>query len=313
MDGTGYFSSSRVHCRHCCEKHHRDGRITYYHQMLCAVLVHPHAREVFALAPEPIMRGDGAKKNDCERNAAKRLLSDVRREHPHLKLVVVEDGLASNGPHIKHLQSLGMRFILGAKRADHTALFEWVEHTERLEAPAVGTMEHTDKHGVLHRFRYLNAVPLNDTHFELEVNFLEYWERKSNGREQHFAWVTDLPIGESNAMALMRAGRARWRIENETFNTLKNQGDCFEHNFGHGHKHLSTVLASLMLLAFSIDQVQQRCCTLFEQARTKAGCTRSLWERMRGLFLSLFLPDWETLYRLIAYPGERVVVVYDTS
>ena len=125
VDGTGYFSSSSVHCKNCCEKHHRDGRVTYYHQMLGAVVVHPEQREVFPLAPEPIVKGDGATKNDCERNAAKRLLGDVRREHPHLKLIVVEDGLASNGPHIKLLKALDMRFILGAKRADHTALFEW--------------------------------------------------------------------------------------------------------------------------------------------------------------------------------------------
>ena len=73
--------------------------------------MHPDKREVFPLAPEPIVKGDGAK----------RLLSDVRREHPHLKLVVVVDALASNGPHIKHLKGLGLRFILGAKRADHEA------------------------------------------------------------------------------------------------------------------------------------------------------------------------------------------------
>ena len=241
VDGTGYFSSSSVHCAQCCEKHHRDGRTTYYHQMLGAVLVHPHQREVFPLAPEPIVKGDGAKKNDCERNAAKRLLSDVRREHPHLKLVVVEDGLASNGPHIKHLKALELRFIVGAKRSDHKALFEWVDATARLAHGAVKRVEHTDEQGVQHAFRYFNDVPLNDTHFELEVNFLEYWETRPNGREQHFAWVTDLPIDDANVMALMGAARARWRIENETFDTLKNQGYCFEHNFrsrqeasGHG-------------------------------------------------------------------------------
>ena len=200
--------------------------------------------EVFPLAPEPIVKGDGAnEKNDCERNAAKRLLSDVRREHPHLRLVVVEDSLASNGPHIKLLKQLDMRFIVGAKRADHKALFEWVEATERVKPGAVKHLEHTDEHGVHHRFRSLNDVPLNDTHFELEVNFLEYWETRPDGKEQHFAWVTDLRIDDANVMALMRAARARWRIGNETFNTLKNQGYRFEHNFGHGHKHLSTVFA----------------------------------------------------------------------
>ena len=127
-------------------------------------------------------------------------------------------------------------------------------------------VEHTDEQGIHHRFRFLNGVPLNDTHFELEVNFLEYWEGRPNGKEQHFAWVSDLPIEESTVMEMMRAGRARWRIENETFNTLKNQGYRFEHNFGHGHKHLATVFAYLMMLAFLIDQVQQRSCTLFVKA-----------------------------------------------
>ncbi len=123
VDGTGYFSSSRVRCKRCCEKRRRDGRVTYYHQMLGAVLVHPAHREVFPLAPEPIARADGERKNDCERNAAKRLLTHVRREHPHLKLLVVEDALASNGPHIRLLQSLDMRFVLGVKPGDHKHLF----------------------------------------------------------------------------------------------------------------------------------------------------------------------------------------------
>ena len=298
----------------CCEKHHHDGRTTYYHQMLGAVLVHPEQREVFALAPEPIVKGDGATKNDCERNAAKRLLSDVRREHPHLKLVVVEDGLASNGPHIKLLKQLDMRFILGAKRSDHKALFEWVEATARLDPSAVKRVEHTDERGVHHRLRYLNGVPLNDTHFELEVNFLEYWETRPDGRKQHFAWVTDLSIDDANVMALMRAGRARWRIENETFNTLKNQGYCFEHNFGHGNKHLATVFAYLMMLAFLLDQVQQRCCTLFQKAQRQAERPRYFWNKVRVLFLDYECADWETLYGAIAFGYHRsTLVVYDTS
>ena len=308
VDGTGYFSSSRVHCDHCCRKRHRDGRITYYHQLLGAVLVHPRQREVFPLAPEPILKGDGARKNDCERNAAKRLLKDVRREHPHLKLAVVEDGLASNGPHIELLKQLDMRFILGAKPGDHAHLFQWVEAT-----PATKVVEIVDTDGVRHRFRYLNGAPLNDANFELEVNFLEYWEFKPNGKQRHFSWVTDLPIDNSNVMDLMRAGRARWRIENETFNTLKNQGYRFEHNFGHGEKHLATVFAYLMMLAFLIDQIQQRCCRLFQAAQAKAGRPRYFWEQLRALFLQLFIPDWETLYRALAFGHRSELVLYDTS
>ena len=99
FDGTGYFSSDKVHCQNCCEKHRRDGTTTYYH-----VGSRCTRKEVSRLAK------DGARKND----AATRLLEDVRREHPHLKLV--EDGLA--GPHL--LKGLDLR--LGAKPGDHKFL-----------------------------------------------------------------------------------------------------------------------------------------------------------------------------------------------
>lgn len=127
LDGTGYFSSSAIHCDSCLEKVNKQtGEITYQHQMLAAVMVHPSHREVIPLAPEPIEKQDGSEKNDCERNAAKRLLRQIRQEHPHLKLIVVEDGLASNAPHIRELQALNMHFILGAKPGDHPFLLDQV-------------------------------------------------------------------------------------------------------------------------------------------------------------------------------------------
>ena len=103
-DGTGFFSSKSVHCDNCCVKNHRDGSKTYYHQMLGAVIVHPDYREVIPLCPEPIVNSDGQKKNDCERNASKRLLADIRREHPHLPLILAEDGLVSHAPHLRLCQ-----------------------------------------------------------------------------------------------------------------------------------------------------------------------------------------------------------------
>ncbi len=309
VDGTGYFSSKSVHCDHCCEKHHRDGSTTWYHQMLGAVLVHPEHREVFPLAPEPIMRSDGSRKNDCERNAAKRLLRDVRREHPHLKLLVVEDALASNGPHIRLLGELDMRYVLGVKPGDHGELFRRVE-----ASAATRTVERSEGGGSRFRLRFLNGVPLNQANPDLAVNFLACRETRPDGRELHFSWVTDMEVTESNAHDLMRAGRARWRIENETFNTLKNQGYGFEHNFGHGKRHLATVFAHLTMLAFLIDQVRQRCCALFRAAREKAGGSKYLWVRLRGLFTEFYIPDWETLYRAIAFGHRKTELVpFDTS
>ena len=109
-------------------------------------------------------------------------------------------------------------------------------------------------------------------------------------------------------MTLMRGARARWKIENETFNTLKNQGYHFEHNFGHGEQHLSTVLMHLMMLAFLIDQIQQRCCRLFQAALTAAKSKIRLWDQLRHRFNLCLIPSWEALYRSIFDPPKLVLV-----
>jgi hypothetical protein len=84
IDGTGQYSSEKVHCENCCEKHHRTGRVEYYHHMLGAVLVHPDQRAVIPLAPEPIIKGDGATKNDC---GTPRGVCVTGGESPHRKAV----------------------------------------------------------------------------------------------------------------------------------------------------------------------------------------------------------------------------------
>src|SRR5437899_5414767 len=108
LDGTGYFSSQTIHCASCLHKVHRNGSITYYHQMLGAAIIHPDVRAVIPLMPEPIVTHDGTGKNDCERNAAKRFIAQLRHDHPHLKFIVTEDRLSSNAPHIETLHDHGL-------------------------------------------------------------------------------------------------------------------------------------------------------------------------------------------------------------
>jgi len=299
IDGTGQYSSEKVHCACCCEKHHRSGRVEYYHHMLGAVLVHPDHREVIPLAPEPIVKGDGNTKNDCERNAAKRLLSDLRREHPHLKVLIVEDGLASNFPHLSLLDSLSMPYIIGVKQGDHAYLFDWISDLK----PTIH--EHLDEVGTQHHYHMYTNVPLNDTHHDYRVNVLEYWETKKDGRKQYFSWVTKLPLTPDNVYQIMRAARSRWRIENETFNTLKNQGYNFEHNYGHGYKNLCSVMTMLMMLAFLIDQVQQLCCKTYQKARKHTGRLTTLFERVRVVSGFFVFTSWQHLYTFIGDPTSR--------
>src|SRR2546423_13715739 len=123
LDGTEYFSSKTIHCASCLHKVHRNGSITYFHQLLGAAIIHPDQRAVIPLMPEPMVNRDGTDKNDCERNAAKRFVAKLRQDHPHLKFIVTEDSLSSNAPHIATLQDYDLRSILGVKEGDHTYLF----------------------------------------------------------------------------------------------------------------------------------------------------------------------------------------------
>ena len=313
LDGTGYFSSKTIHCASCLQKTHRNGSVTYAHQMLGAAIVHPACREVLPLMPEPIVNQDGTDKNDCERTAAKRFIAKLRQDHPHLKFIVTEDSLSSNAPHIEVLHDHDLHYILGVKEGDHAFLFEQVQAAEQ-----AGGVTYDERHdraaGVVHRFRFVNDVPLNESNPDVQVHFIEYWER-GQAKVQHFSWVTDIRVSKRNVYRLMRGGRARWKIENETFNTLKNQGYHFEHNYGHGEQHLSVVFAMVMMLAFLVDQTQQLCCALFQAVWAKLGSKRLLWERMRALFYDYALASMRQLFEALLYGFKKSspLVTMDSS
>lgn len=307
IDGTKLFSSNKVSCQNCCQKHHRNGTVTYYHHMVSAVIAHPDYKEVLPVCPEPIVKEDGDQKNDCERNASERLLRDLRREHPHLPLIVVEDALASNGPHIQLLKELDMNFILGVKPTGNKYLFELVKDIKCSEHTFVDSKGHT------HRIRWQHDIPINDSYPDLLVTFIEYWEYGAKGTQAyHNTWITEYKVTKDNAYTIVRGGRNRWSIENETFNTLKNQDYNFEHNYGHGEKNLCSVFGLLLMLAFLVDQIEQASCGLFQAAWTIMKRKIRLWERIRTLFCLLEFDSFSDLYTCIA-DNPRLVIAFDTS
>jgi hypothetical protein len=306
LDGTGYFSSTKVNCPQCLTKKSKKTReVTYHHQMVGAVIIHPEDKVVIPLCPEPIVKKDGQSKNDCERNAVKRWLKSFRKDHPKLKVIITEDGLSSNAPHIKDLKESNCSFILGAKPGDHKFLFEQVH----LLASQV--QKHEIREGYTrHEFTFINDIPINESNEETKVNFLDYREISSKGVKV-FSWVTDIELKKTNVYSIMRGGRARWKIENETFNTLKNQGYHFEHNYGHGYKNLSVNFAFLMFLAFAVDQAQQACCKVFQAAKQRAGTYRKLWGLIQYSFNMIIVDDWISLLEVVA--GNKKLTYSDSS
>jgi len=299
VDGSQIFSSEKVHCEHCCEKHHHDGRVTYHHNILGAAIVCPGRHTVIPLCPEPITKQDGATKNDCESNAGRRFLDDLKAEHPKLRLTIVWDAIIANAPNINYITSLGYHYIVNVKPGSNRSLFEWIKDLD------LRTVKSVD--GNVHRqFRYVNNIPLNNTQGAPEVNFLEVIETKIHPKTKEvikkttFTYVTDHVIDDNNVYLIMAGGRARWKIENETFNTLKNQGYQFEHNFGHGNKYLHTNFALLMMMAFLIDQIQEAACGLFQAALKTMKTRRTFWERLKSFFHLFRIETWADVFTAIA-------------
>ena len=302
LDGSQYFSSESIHCPSCLTTKGARGATRYSHQILQAVMLNPHLRQVLPLAPEPIANTDGQTKQDCEINAAKRSLTKIRADHPKLKMVVTGDGLYSKQPFIDTVKQNRFSYILVAKPTDHKVLFEWVNELDGLGQ--CDYLQFSDDKGRRHVYRWANQVPLNGSRDADPVNFFEYWLHVGQKVTYHNSWVTDLDVSRANIVECVRAGRARWKIENETFNTLKNQGYHIEHNFGHGRQHLSNNFFILNLLAFYIHQILELCDRGYQYCRSKFSSRKEYWNNLRAGIRFMLFRDFEHLLRNVADPPE---------
>jgi hypothetical protein len=303
LDGVEHFSSTKVHCPCCTVKMHRDGKQSYHHAALCAVIVHPEKSDVFPLDMEPIVNEDGATKNDCERNATKRLVERLRQNYATETLLFVEDALFANAPHIQQLKAASplWHYLLAVKPGSHKGLFERFAILKKQPSNrAPGSHQHTDSDGTRYQFEYANNLALCESAADVRVNMLVCTVTPKKGKPTTFSWITDIPLTRQNVYGLTKAGRARWKIENETFNTLKNQGYHFEHNYGHGKKNLASVLATIMMLAFLVDQVQAAADTLFQKVSSALASKMKFWEALRAVFAMKSLDSMSHAFRIIA-------------
>ena len=303
VDGSQYFGSSQLDCPRCLVKEHKDGTRQYSHQILQATVVHPELRQVIPFAPEFIGNEDGHDKQDCKINAAKRLIARLRGSYAQLPFIIVGDGLYSKMPFIQELMREPQRlhFILVAKPADHKDL--WANIAGLRRGGLLATKQFRDKKGRLHRWEWVNQIALNANAKSPSVNFLEYTILNKDGSPSyHNSWVTDLPLEEQTVEWITRGGRARWKIENESFNTLKNQGYHLEHNFGHGGKYLSEAFFLLNLLAFFFHQIFELTDECYRQARARFSARKEYWNAIRASFRLFLFTCWDEVLDRINSP-----------
>jgi len=315
FDGVEYFSSPTIHCPNCSTRHHANGQVSYFHVALTPVLVKPGLDKVIPLIPEFVCPQDGAEKQDCELNAAKRWLADCGDDYSPLKVTVLGDDLYCHEPFCRAVLKQGMDFILVCQPASHPIVSEWLDFLHR--GGAVRTVVRrrwTGQRREIDTYRYAESIPLRDAEDALLVNWCELTTTDEHGNVlYHNAFATSLALNDRNVLEVVAAGRCRWKIENENNNTLKTKGYHFEHNYGHGQQHLSSLLASLIILAFLVHTVLEWIDDQYRLLRQKLPSRQRLFSDIRTLTSYLCFDSWGTLMQFMLQSFEPTPLRLETG
>ena len=301
LDGTWYHSSKLIHCPSCSRLEHANGEITCYHSAVTPVIVAPDKSEVIALRPEFIVPQDGQTKQDCEIAASKRWLQQNSERYLSGSVTLLGDDLYAHQPFCRQTLLHGFHFLFTCKPDSHKTLYQWVGLLE--PGPHLGEFRRQVKVGAqfqTYAYRFANKVPLADGEDALKVNWCELSITDSEGRMVYRnAWITDFLITQDNIEALAVSGRARWKIENENNNVLKTKGYHLEHNFGHGKKHLASLLVTMNILAFLFHTVLQLTDAHYRLVRATLPTRKTFFDDLRALTRYLYFPSWQALLRFM--------------
>jgi hypothetical protein len=300
LDATWYFSSQakNVHCPNCSCLRHSEGQITHFHSAITPVVVSPAHSQVVPLRPEFITPQDGQAKQDCEINAAKRWLAAHAERYSTGNETLLGDDLYAHQPFCRQVLLHDFHFLFTCKPSSHLHLSGWVEalepgrdlHTLKLRVKGRSNRwEH-------YHYRWANQVPLTEGAEALKVNWCELTVTDAEGKILYRnSFITDWEITAENVSGLVTAGRARWKVENESNNVLKTKGYHLEHNFGHGKRHLSSLLLTMNLLAFALHTFLDVADASYQLIRAAVGARRKFFQHFEAVTAYWFFESWEQL------------------
>jgi hypothetical protein len=298
LDGTEYFCSQKLSCPQWLTRKRSNGKTESYHAMLAAMIVAPGHNMVLPLMPEFIAPQDGAEKQDCERNAAKRWLGAHGKRVQDLRPVYLGDALFSCQSLAEAVLATGADFLFVVKKDGHKTLYEYVDGARLGERTVIE--RRPGKRSLTYRYRWIEAVPLRDGKDALMVNWLGVTIADETGKTTYDgAFVTSLPLTQDNVAEVAACARARWKIENESFNVLKNNGYNLAHNFGHGKKYLARTFAVMNLLAFAFHTACDCLETLWQKAREAVGARARFFHDLHTITTYVLFPSWHTFINTI--------------
>lgn len=293
MDGTEYFCSNRIHCQHCSKRTFKNGTTQYFHAVVTPVIVCPLNRLVIPLVPEFIVPQDGHDKQDCENAAAKRWVEEYGLQYAEYGTTVLGDDLYCHQPLCELLLQQQLNFILVCQPKSHQTLYEWLEG---MPLDTLSLKRWRGKVCDIYTYRYVNQIPLRDSSDALLVNWCELTITRSDGTLVYKnAFATNYQITAKNVEGVVSAGRTRWKVENENNNTLKTKGYNLEHNFGHGHKHLSSLFATFNILAFLFHTLLELTDEKYNLVRQHLPTRKTFFDDLRALTRYLYFDSWDSL------------------
>ena len=291
IDATQYYCSEVINCSECLTQTKRNGKILYSHKALQPIICHPDQKQILPMMPEAIKNSDGTEKQDCEINAAKRMLPKLRAQHPRMPFIWLADSLYATAPFIKSITDKKEEYIFRIKKGDHKSLYEHIE-TAEYQSFKTSVLKTTIA------YRWYENIPLNNS-TNITVTVLKAFvitTDKNGNKKSTIAgvWATNLDVNNETVVSITKAARARWRIENQCFNALKNHGYELTHNWGHVNGEAFNFYIFIMI-AFYMHQIFEMTDRLFQWCRKVCVTYKDLWADLLSLFKFMVFASWESM------------------
>jgi hypothetical protein len=301
MDGTGVLSYSERHCEFCLTQKLNNGEIRYYHPVLEAKLVTANGY-AFSIMTEFIENSDPqASKQDCELKAFYRLAERLKKRFPRTSFCLLLDGLFAGGPTLKQCDKNDWKYLIVLTDDDLASVNQ--EFEALLSLPPENHLNIEMKKGVRQTYRWMNGIEYSDSqNISHQLNVLECIETSpAKLNSTKFKWLSNFTLLSRNIPTLAnKAGRLRWKIENEGFNFQKNGGFCLEHAYSH-NETAHKVFYLLLQIAITFFQLMAKSQFFKHAFPNGVGALKNIAYRLLEAWRNLRLDD-QAFLALLEFP-----------
>lgn len=305
IDATGTASYNERHCDCCLTKTSKNGVTTYFHNVLEAKLLTPSGLSL-SMATEWISNGGKGEyeKQDCEREAFKRLAKRLKKLYPRLPIVIAADGLypwdgffeicaQNNWKYIVVLKDGSLKTFQEEIYVEKLIAHKQTPDVKRAEKTKLTTLNYHWLKGLPYRKHLINYVECHETTVIV---------KSKKTTLQRFVHITNFDVDNNLCDGISFTGRLRQKIENEGFNTQKNQGYALEHKFSRVSFQAMKNYYQCLQIAHIINQLAEAGET-FKTFKDKVlKCSiKYLWKRLLSYLLENQIDEYE-LQGLISKP-----------